>query len=62
MEAKELQEIIKDSPSHQLCYQAGIKEVVEWVKYVGLKGSPFPDRLIIGGREWQAKLKEWGLE
>ena len=41
--------------------QVGLEEVVEWVKYVGLKGNDPLGRLLIGGREWQAKLKSWNI-
>ena len=46
----------------EISFKAGIKEVTQWVKYVGLQNNDPLGRLLIGGREWQAKLKEWGLE
>jgi len=42
--------------------QAGMKEVVEWVE----KNEYYPSaelfEVIVGRKNWQAKLKEWGIE
>jgi len=43
---------------HECCkmdYQAGIKEVVKWIK--SHIADPFP----YAKEEWEAKLKEWNL-
>ena len=37
--------------------QAGIKEVVEWIEGGGLSSG-----FLANWSEWQAKLKEWGIE
>ena len=44
-------------------YKAGIKEVVEWIENNKLFALvPSPKEFIIGWQDWQAKLKEWGIE
>ncbi len=40
-------------------FKAGIKEVVEWIAQVGFNRES--KGLFIIWDEWQAKLKEWGL-
>jgi hypothetical protein len=73
MKAEELQKLIKDSPSHLLCYQAGRKEVVEFVDnlIIGVEGCKFEERLDgdkgcivldMNDNRWKAKRKEWGIK
>lgn len=42
----------------EISFKAGLKETVEWVKthYAGYQDYTISDN------EWQAKLKEWGIE
>jgi len=41
----------------QRCYDAGRKEVVEWLINYNLHQFPEEYRIL-----WQAKLQEWGIE
>jgi len=56
-----------EDESFVLGKQAGIKEVVEWIKasgYIAYKGFPYEDDKKVWEvlySDWQAKLKEWGL-
>ena len=48
--------------SRRLGYLAGIREVVEWVERHTHKMNTNMYGISLGRAEWQAKLKEWGIE
>ena len=47
----------------EVSFQAGINEVVEWLKaseYTGIFSSKY--FLMVDSRNWQAQKKKWGIE
>ena len=42
-------------------YQAGIKEVAEWLERFCESDEGNPDFSVFPEEAWQAKLKEWGI-
>ena len=42
--------------------KAGIKEVVEWVKTHSFESEGNKWAVSLWDKEWQAKVKEWGIE
>ena len=45
------------------CKQLGRREVVEWLGgWYDVDGYSLVERLIIPWAQWQAKLKEWGID
>jgi hypothetical protein len=44
----------------EISFKAGIREVVEWVEKYKSETTGYIH--ISFGQEWQAKLKEWGIE
>jgi len=60
--AKRPGSIISSKEIYESIYRAGIKEVVEWINSYTCECTEGFGAVCLFKREWQSKLKEWGID